>query len=178
MVPSRACIPTARSLVYLAQKVAANSILFASTSSLTTNRPMFLHQRTLSTNSPPTTPCTILSGIQPTGVPHLGNYLGALANWVRLQRESPAGTTIYYSIVDLHAITVPQDPTELRQAKLDMAISLLACGIDPKRSVLFEQSRVPQHAELAWVLSCATPVGWLSRMTQWKVGDGALLFTL
>jgi tryptophanyl-tRNA synthetase len=77
----------------------------------------------------------IFSGIQPTGTPHLGNYLGALHNWVQLQRTTDA--TIYYSIVDLHAITMPQNPATLRQAKLDMAKSLLACGIDPKRSVLF-----------------------------------------
>jgi tryptophanyl-tRNA synthetase len=109
----------------------------------------------------------IFSGIQPTGTPHLGNYLGALHNWVQLQRTTDA--TIYYSIVDLHAITMPQNPATLRQAKLDMAKSLLACGIDPKRSVLFEQSKVKEHAELQWIFNCITPVGWLSRMTQWKV---------
>jgi tryptophanyl-tRNA synthetase len=109
----------------------------------------------------------IFSGIQPTGTPHLGNYLGALYNWVQLQRTTDA--TIYYSIVDLHAITMPQDPATLRKAKIDMATSLLACGIDPKRSVLFEQSKVKEHAELQWIFNCITPVGWLSRMTQWKV---------
>lgn len=112
----------------------------------------------------------VFSGIQPTGIPHLGNYLGALSNWVQLQKtDASSNALIYYSIVDLHAITMPQDPRQLREAKLDMAASLLACGIDPKRSVLFEQSRVSAHAELAWVFNCLTPVGWLGRMTQWKV---------
>jgi tryptophanyl-tRNA synthetase len=113
----------------------------------------------------------VFSGIQPTGTPHLGNYLGALANWTRLQEADAATGQLpfnYYSIVDLHAITMPQDPATLRQAKLDIAATLLACGIDPKRSVLFEQSRVRSHAELAWIFNCITPVGWLGRMTQWK----------
>ncbi|OAD08283.1 hypothetical protein MUCCIDRAFT_71661 [Mucor lusitanicus CBS 277.49] len=113
----------------------------------------------------------VFSGIQPTGTPHLGNYLGALANWTRLQEPDAVTGQIpvnYYSIVDLHAITMPQKPAELRQAKLDVAATLLACGIDPQRSVLFEQSRVGSHAELAWIFNCITPVGWLGRMTQWK----------
>ncbi|KAI8075894.1 tryptophanyl-tRNA synthetase [Gilbertella persicaria] len=113
----------------------------------------------------------VFSGIQPTGTPHLGNYLGALANWARLQEADPVTGELplnYYSIVDLHAITMPQDPATLRQAKFDMAATLLACGVDPKRSVLFEQSRVRAHAELAWIFNCITPVGWLGRMTQWK----------
>ncbi|KAG1471132.1 hypothetical protein G6F56_002299 [Rhizopus delemar] len=112
----------------------------------------------------------IFSGIQPTGAPHLGNYLGALANWTKLQDPDPQGTLSipYYSIVDLHAITMPQKPQTLRQAKLDMATTLLACGVDPERSVLFEQSRVRAHTELAWIFNCITPVGWLGRMTQWK----------
>lgn len=116
-------------------------------------------------------PRIVFSGIQPTGTPHLGNYLGALANWARLQDPDPVtGTSSlnYYSIVDLHAITMPQDPATLRQAKLDVAATLLACGVDPKRSVLFEQSRVRSHSELAWIFNCITPVGWLGRMTQWK----------
>ncbi|KAJ1563909.1 hypothetical protein HK405_000337, partial [Cladochytrium tenue] len=79
-----------------------------------------------------------------------------------------ADTQNFFSVVDLHAITVPQDPRQLRTNTLDMAVSLLACGIDPKRSVLFRQSKVPQHAELAWILFCRTPIGWLSRMHQWK----------
>ncbi|KAI9029724.1 tryptophanyl-tRNA synthetase [Phycomyces nitens] len=111
----------------------------------------------------------IFSGIQPTGQPHLGNYLGALDNWVKLQPNAEdSESKTYYSIVDLHAITMPQDPAQLRQGKLDMAMTLLACGVDPKRSILFEQSRVRAHAELAWIFNCITPVGWLGRMTQWK----------
>jgi tryptophanyl-tRNA synthetase len=97
--------------------------------------------------------------------------LGALANWARLQDPDPitgATSLTYYSIVDLHAITMPQDPATLRQAKVDVAATLLACGVDPKRSVLFEQSRVRAHTELAWIFNCITPVGWLGRMTQWK----------
>ncbi|CEP07306.1 hypothetical protein [Parasitella parasitica] len=113
----------------------------------------------------------VFSGIQPTGTPHLGNYLGALVNWTRLQEADATTGELplnYYSIVDLHAITMPQEPASLRQAKLDVAATLLACGIDPKRSILFEQSRVRCHAELAWIFNCITPVGWLGRMTQWK----------
>lgn len=97
--------------------------------------------------------------------------MGALANWARLQDPDPvtgATSLTYYSIVDLHAITMPQDPATLRQAKVDVAATLLACGVDPHRSVLFEQSRVRAHAELAWIFNCITPVGWLGRMTQWK----------
>ncbi|KAI8391486.1 tryptophanyl-tRNA synthetase [Radiomyces spectabilis] len=114
---------------------------------------------------------TILSGIQPTGIPHLGNYLGAVNNWVRLQDVDPVTQVKpvnYYMIVDLHAITMPQRPDELRASKFDMATALLACGIDPEQSALFEQSRVRAHSELAWILNCITPVGWLGRMTQWK----------
>lgn len=134
----------------------------------------------------------ILSGIQPTGVPHLGNYLGALRNWVKLQDQyigigenelldaaedkehgggksmNKTGNKVLYSIVDLHAITLPQDPKLLSKNILDMATALLACGVDPKKSILFRQSRVPQHTELAWILFCRTPIGWLSRMHQWK----------
>ncbi|CAO3607005.1 unnamed protein product [Mucor hiemalis] len=129
-----------------------------------------LIKRTLSTQSAQKSRL-VFSGIQPTGTPHLGNYLGALANWARLQEPDPitgATSLTHYSIVDLHAITMPQDPATLRQAKVDVAATLLACGVDPKRSVLFEQSRVRSHTELAWIFNCITPVGWLGRMTQWK----------
>ncbi|KAJ3406322.1 Tryptophan--tRNA ligase, mitochondrial [Chytriomyces hyalinus] len=116
----------------------------------------------------------VLSGIQPTGgVPHLGNYLGALTNWVNMQ---PAADTpdhrVFYSIVDLHAITMPQDPATLRRNIHDMAVSLLSVGIDPDRAVLFRQSRVHLHSELAWILFCKTPVAWLGRMHQWKQQSG------
>jgi len=111
---------------------------------------------------------TIFSGIQPTGVPHLGNYLGALQQWVTLQNSSPPSTQLFFSIVDLHSLTARQDPSSRRQAKRDMLAALLAVGIDPKRSTIFYQSAVPAHSELHWILSCEASVGWLTRMTQWK----------
>ncbi|MCE2516444.1 MAG: tryptophan--tRNA ligase [Alphaproteobacteria bacterium] len=110
----------------------------------------------------------IFSGIQPTGNLHLGNYLGAIQNWVRLQDDFEC----VYCVVDLHAITVPQDPAELRQSTREVAASVLAAGIDPKRSILFNQSRVPQHAELAWIFNCVARLGWLNRMTQFKEKAG------
>lgn len=106
----------------------------------------------------------IFSGIQPTGVPTIGNYLGALKNWVELQDEYNS----IFSVVDLHAITVRQDPQKLREASLNTYALLLACGVDVKKSILFMQSHVAGHAELAWILSCYTQFGELSRMTQFK----------
>jgi tryptophanyl-tRNA synthetase len=106
----------------------------------------------------------VLSGIQPTGDTHLGNYLGALRNWVEFQDEHDA----YYCVVDLHALTVEQDPEELRAKTLDMAQILLAAGIDPERSTLFVQSHIPEHSELCWILNCIATMGELSRMTQFK----------
>lgn len=108
----------------------------------------------------------ILSGIQPSGVLHLGNYLGALRNWVRLQ-DAP-GAECLYCIVDLHAITVAQKPETLRQNILNTAALCLAVGIDPRRSVLFVQSEVPEHSELAWIVDCHVYFGELRRMTQFK----------
>ncbi|KAL1268015.1 hypothetical protein QQF64_033378 [Cirrhinus molitorella] len=108
----------------------------------------------------------VFSGIQPTGVPHLGNYLGALESWVSLQDEY---STVMYSIVDLHSITQPQDPQMLRDNILDMAASLLACGIDPTRSILFQQSQVSEHAELSWILGCLTSMPRLRHLPQWKM---------
>ncbi|CAG8612580.1 8599_t:CDS:2, partial [Ambispora leptoticha] len=110
----------------------------------------------------------IFSGIQPTGIPHLGNYLGAISNWVSLQGTDTTRKKNLYSIVDLHALTLPQDPDILRGSKKKMATILIACGIDPRKSVIFEQSKVPEHAELAWILNCITPFGELTRMTHWK----------
>ncbi|KAF9116963.1 Tryptophan--tRNA ligase, mitochondrial [Mortierella sp. AM989] len=125
--------------------------------------------RSFTTRSKPKESPITFSGIQPTGQPHLGNYLGAVSNWVALQEQAHrAKETMLFSIVDLHAITLPQDPVKLRKEKRDMAITLLACGIDPKKCILFEQSKVPEHTELTWILNCMTPVGWLARMTQWK----------
>ena len=111
---------------------------------------------------------TIFSGIQPTGVPHLGNYLGALREWVRLQNESDSSTRLIFSLVDLHAITIRQEPRELRQCKKESLAALLAIGLDPSRSIIFHQSDVPAHAELMWILSCLASTGRLNRMTQWK----------
>jgi tryptophanyl-tRNA synthetase len=107
----------------------------------------------------------LLSGMQPSADSlHLGNYLGALTNWVRMQEDFNA----YYMIVDLHAITVPQDPKELRDNTRRTAAQYLAAGIDPEKSALFVQSQVPAHAQLAWVLNCITGFGEASRMTQFK----------
>ncbi|XP_057709468.1 tryptophan--tRNA ligase, mitochondrial isoform X1 [Corythoichthys intestinalis] len=108
----------------------------------------------------------VFSGIQPTGVPHLGNYLGALENWVSLQDRYPS---VLYSVVDLHAITQPQDPQALRANTLDMVASLLACGVDPQKAILFCQSQVPEHAELSWILGCLTSMPRLRHLPQWKM---------
>src|SRR5579863_739932 len=122
----------------------------------------------------------VLSGIQPTGSPHIGNYLGALKNWAKIQYDYDS----IYCIVDLHAITIYQKPEELRAKIEELAGMLLAIGIDPQHSSLVVQSSVPAHAELAWMLTCVTPVGWLERMTQYKaktdaletIGDGLLQY--
>ena len=106
----------------------------------------------------------IFSGAQPTGELHIGNYLGALKNWVALQDEYES----FYCIVNLHAITLPQDPKVLRQKTLDLARIYLAAGIAPAKSTVFVQSDVPEHAELTWVLSCIARMGELERMTQFK----------
>ncbi len=106
----------------------------------------------------------IFSGAQPTGQLHIGNYLGALKNWVALQEEYES----FYCIVNLHAVTLPQDPKVLRQKTLDLARIYLAAGIDPERSTIFIQSDVPEHAELTWILSCIARMGELERMTQFK----------
>ncbi|PGH27927.1 tryptophan-tRNA ligase [Polytolypa hystricis UAMH7299] len=142
-----------------------------------------------SSSSTPSSPRIVFSGIQPTGIPHLGNYLGALRQWVQLQntytKSPPSSTTttsnppssssrspddakLIFSIVDLHALTVPQDPVLLRQWRMEMLAVLLAVGLDPRRCVLFFQSAVPAHAELMWILSTVSSMGYLSRMTQWK----------
>ena len=106
----------------------------------------------------------IFSGAQPTGELHIGNYLGALKNWVALQDEYES----FYCIVNLHAITLPQNPKVLRQKTLDLARIYLAAGVDPEKATVFIQSDVPEHAELTWVLSCLTRMGELERMTQFK----------
>ena len=127
----------------------------------------------------------IVSGIQPTGNLHLGNYLGAIRNWVRMQDEVAAsgGQSLYF-LADLHAIGQPHVPDELAANCREMVAALLACGIDPAKSVLFNQAQVPQHAELQWLLSGTARMGWLSRMTQFKdkagknrEGQSVALFT-
>src|SRR5580704_13814656 len=122
----------------------------------------------------------IFSGVQPSGNLHIGNYLGALKNWVEIQGNYES----IFGIVDLHAITVHQDPAELRAKIRETAALFLAVGIDPKLSSIVVQSSLPEHTELAWMLTCVTPVGWLERMTQYKakaqeqetIGDGLLQY--
>ena len=106
----------------------------------------------------------VFSGVQPTGNLHLGNYLGAIKNWVNLQKEKPC----IFCIVDLHAITVAENRSMLKENTLEVAAAYISSGIDPKKSKIFIQSNVPGHTELAWILSCHTPIGWLNRMTQFK----------
>ncbi|MEQ1547375.1 MAG: tryptophan--tRNA ligase [Chakrabartia sp.] len=108
----------------------------------------------------------VVSGIQPTGNLHLGNYLGAIRNWVAMQ-DNVDGDCLYF-LADLHAITVYNKPAELTANTREMAAALIASGIDPERSILFNQARVPAHAELAWLLFCTARIGWLNRMTQFK----------
>jgi len=110
-------------------------------------------------------PERVLSGMQPTGQLHLGNYLGALKNWVALQDRIDE---CLYCVVDLHAITMPHDPAALPDRVRGAAAAYLAAGVDPGRSIVFAQSAVPEHAELAWVLQCVARLGWLERMTQFK----------
>ncbi|WEW61856.1 Tryptophan--tRNA ligase, mitochondrial [Emydomyces testavorans] len=133
------------------------------------------HQRspiTTTSSTPPgaspSSPRVIFSGIQPTGIPHLGNYLGALRQWVKLQDEAGPREELIYSIVDLHALTLPQDPVVLREWRRQAFAILLAVGLRAERAVLFFQSAVPAHAELMWILSTVSSMGYLSRMTQWK----------
>src|SRR6267154_553321 len=122
----------------------------------------------------------VFSGVQPSGNLHIGNYLGALKNWVEIQENYES----IWGIVDLHAVTVYQEPAELRSKILETAALFLAVGLDPKQSSIVAQSAVPAHTELAWLLTCVTPVGWLERMTQYKakalaqetVGDGLLQY--
>jgi len=122
----------------------------------------------------------VFSGMQPTGNLHIGNYLGALKNWVRIQHDYEC----IFCIVDLHAVTMFQEPVQLRAKIAEIAAVYLAAGIDPKVCAIMVQSAVPAHTELAWMLTCVTPVGWLERMTQYKVkaakqesiGDGVLQY--
>ena len=110
----------------------------------------------------------VFSGVQPSGNLHLGNYLGAIRNFVRMQADHEC----IYCVVDLHAITVWQDPTALADATREVTAAFLAAGIDPQKSIIFNQSQVPAHAELAWIFSCVARLGWLNRMTQFKEKAG------
>jgi tryptophanyl-tRNA synthetase len=110
----------------------------------------------------------VFSGVQPTGNLHLGNYLGAIVNFVELQKSHDC----IYCVVDLHAITVWQDPQELPRATREVTAAFLACGIDPDKHIIFNQSQVHEHAELAWVFNCVARMGWLNRMTQFKEKAG------
>ena len=110
----------------------------------------------------------VFSGMQPTGSLHLGNYLGAMVNWIRMQETHEC----IYCVVDLHAITVAQDPAELKQAIRQVTAAYIAAGLDPKKSILFNQSQVSAHAELAWIFNCVARLGWLNRMTQFKEKAG------
>ena len=110
----------------------------------------------------------VVSGIQPTGNLHLGNYLGAIKQWVAMQNAMGAGDICLFFLADLHALSQPVVPAELAANTIEMAATLLACGIDPERSILFNQARVPAHSELSWILSGTARMGWLNRMTQWK----------
>ena len=111
----------------------------------------------------------VFSGVQPTGNLHLGNYLGALKNFVSLQKEM----SCIYCVVDLHAITVFQKPDDLTKNVLETTASFLATGLDPSKSIIFNQSSVPGHSELAWILNCVSRIGWLNRMTQFKDKAGS-----
>lgn len=106
----------------------------------------------------------VFSGIQPTGAIHVGNYAGAIQNWVKMQDEMDS----IYCIVDYHSLTIPYDPKEMPRRVLDAALDILACGVDPQKCKLFIQSHVPEHTELTWILSCVAPLGELNRMTQFK----------
>ncbi len=127
----------------------------------------------------------VVSGIQPTGKPHLGNYLGAIVNYVKLQDEAhAAGGQCFIFLADLHAISMPHDPAELSRNTREMVATLVACGVDPSKTVLFNQAQVPAHAELQWLLNGTARMGWLNRMTQWKdkagknrEGQSVALFT-
>jgi len=127
----------------------------------------------------------IVSGIQPTGSLHLGNYLGAIRTWVLMQdRVAAEGGLSLYFLADLHALSQPHVPADLTASTREMVAALVACGIDPEKSVLFNQAQVPQHAELQWLLNGTARVGWLGRMTQWKdkagrnrEGQSVALFT-
>ncbi|MGO9770026.1 MAG: tryptophan--tRNA ligase, partial [Roseiarcus sp.] len=113
-------------------------------------------------------PELVFSGVQPTGNLHLGNYLGALKRFVTMQATHPC----LYCVVDLHAMTMPHDPAQLRRTTREVTAAFLACGVDPEKNAVFNQSRVAEHAELAWIFDCVARLGWLNRMTQFMEKAG------
>ena len=113
-------------------------------------------------------PTVILTGTQTSGTAHLGNYAGSFEPFLRLQATAVAGPKLLYFLADLHALTSRPDPTALQESTRELACTLLACGLDVKKTILFKQSAVHEHAELMWILSTLTPMGWLGRMIQWK----------
>ena len=121
------------------------------------------HVRPTTADIMPFTP-RVFSGTQPSGDLHLGNYLGAIKRYVEMQKTHEC----IYCVVDMHAITVWQEPDDLRRATREVAAAYVAAGVDPKKNIVFNQSRVHQHAELAWVFNCVARMGWMNRMTQWK----------
>jgi tryptophanyl-tRNA synthetase len=127
-----------------------------------------LYSRPFAAKDDPVFKERVFSGVQPTGNLHLGNYLGAIAKFVALQEHYDC----IYCVVDLHAITVWQDPAELPRATREVTAAFLACGIDPRKNIIFNQSQVAEHAELAWIFNCVARVGWLNRMTQFKEKAG------
>lgn len=131
--------------------------------------------RGLASSARPSPKHVVVSGIQPTGVPHLGNYLGALKLWVDLQNSAAKEDELVFFIASLHALTVPQNPVQLNSDRRHLMATLLAIGLDPQRCTLFYQDQVPEHTELMWILACATPFGRLERMTTWKSKLATLL---
>ncbi|KAI5117410.1 hypothetical protein M0805_004632, partial [Coniferiporia weirii] len=127
-------------------------------------------KRSASSLSNASAPRVVFSGIQPTGVPHtqIGNYLGALQNWVKMQRDAGPQDQLIFSVVGWHALTLPQNPQTLLEARNDMFATLIAIGLDPERAIIFHQDQNPDHTELGWLLNCLTPFGKLRRMTTWK----------
>ncbi|KAJ4302921.1 Tryptophan--tRNA ligase, mitochondrial [Kalmusia sp. IMI 367209] len=155
-----------RCYINCALRRAESTDVHSSPASQPDNGPRIRREKT--PNYPSSNRKVIFSGIQPTGIPHLGNYLGALRQWVKLQDEALPQDRLIFSIVDLHAITVAYDPEQLVQWRREMYAALLAVGLDPKRCVIFSQSEVLEHTQLMWILSCQASMGYLGRMTQWK----------
>lgn len=134
-----------------------------------------ISQSPFSRMSVPQTEKVVFSAIQPTGIPHLGNYLGAMINWVKLQESENCDTKFIFSVADLHALTMPQEPENFKKARMQMLASMLAVGLDEERCTIFMQSEFGLVTELMWILSCTASLGYLSRMTQWKSKTGLKL---